>query len=190
MKKSFLTQRENAVLTAIDILDELGIQGLTIRELAGRLEVTEGAIYKHFKNKDDILLTILDRFSFYDQTIINAIREQAMQPKEAILFYVRSYAEYYENYPAITAIIFSYDIFRYHAKVKEKYRKIMKDRFDFLVHLMVKAQEQGLLNREISSEVFADIVIGTMKEIMLRWKSNYCNFKLKETIISAIRYIL
>ena len=50
---------EDWVLAARDLLIEEGIQGLTLRRLAARLEVTTGAFYWLYKNFDQLLEDLL-----------------------------------------------------------------------------------------------------------------------------------
>jgi len=40
---------------ALELLDEVGLEGLTLRQLAARLKVKAPAIYWHFKNKQDLI---------------------------------------------------------------------------------------------------------------------------------------
>lgn len=47
--------RDAIVRTALDLLDEAGLDGFTTRRLAERLGVKQPAIYWHFRNKRDLL---------------------------------------------------------------------------------------------------------------------------------------
>jgi TetR/AcrR family tetracycline transcriptional repressor len=47
--------RQLILLHAFAVLNEGGLEGLTLRKLAARLEVQAPAIYWHFKNKQDLL---------------------------------------------------------------------------------------------------------------------------------------
>jgi TetR/AcrR family transcriptional regulator, tetracycline repressor protein len=46
--------------TALDLLDEVGLDGLTMRTLAGRLDVKAPALYWHVKNKRELLDTMAE----------------------------------------------------------------------------------------------------------------------------------
>ncbi|MEE3917797.1 TetR family transcriptional regulator [Micromonospora sp. BRA006-A] len=46
---------------AVTVLDEHGVEGLTMRLLAQRLDVTATALYWHVKTKDDVLDLAVDR---------------------------------------------------------------------------------------------------------------------------------
>jgi len=48
-------QRDAVIRTALDLLDEVGIDGLSTRRLAERLGVQSPALYWHFKNKRALL---------------------------------------------------------------------------------------------------------------------------------------
>jgi AcrR family transcriptional regulator len=52
--------RERIVGAAVDMLDEAGESGLTVRALAARLSTGLGAIYWHVTNKDDLLVAATD----------------------------------------------------------------------------------------------------------------------------------
>ena len=61
-----LTKRQNEIIdTALNLTASGGIQNLTIKNLADALGITEPAIYRHFKNKSEIVKTMIARF---DQT--------------------------------------------------------------------------------------------------------------------------
>ena len=47
--------RERIVAAALDLLDEDGMEGLTVRALATRLEVRPPALYWHLRNKQELL---------------------------------------------------------------------------------------------------------------------------------------
>lgn len=47
--------RERIVTAALDLLDEKGMEGLTVRALATRLEVRPPALYWHLRNKQELL---------------------------------------------------------------------------------------------------------------------------------------
>ncbi|MDP4091416.1 MAG: TetR/AcrR family transcriptional regulator, partial [Bacillota bacterium] len=49
----YIKRKERVTLTAIDILNELGFQGLSTKEICKRQEISEGTRYEHFKNKNE-----------------------------------------------------------------------------------------------------------------------------------------
>lgn len=53
-------RREDVVARALDVLDDHGLEGLTMRRLAADLGVQPGALYHHFASKDALLAAVAD----------------------------------------------------------------------------------------------------------------------------------
>jgi TetR/AcrR family tetracycline transcriptional repressor len=53
--------RDDVARTALQILDEYGLPDLTMRRLAGALDVQPSALYWHFPNKQTLLAELADR---------------------------------------------------------------------------------------------------------------------------------
>lgn len=53
-------QREAVIATALDLLDEVGIEGLTMRRLAQELDIKAASLYWHFANKQALMNGIAD----------------------------------------------------------------------------------------------------------------------------------
>ncbi len=61
-KKHKYQQKDGYLNAALDIISEVGVEKLTMRKVADRLNVSPMAIYKHFTNKDELLKVALDEF--------------------------------------------------------------------------------------------------------------------------------
>ena len=190
MADMYLKRKEKIIISAIDILDELGTQGLTTKEIARRQGITEPAVYRQFAGKRDIILAILEKFSEFDRRIENTILEQSMPALEGLLFYTRSYAEYYENYPQIAAVLFSYDMYRNEPETAEKMRRIVESRSRFVSGLVKAGQEAGVISSRLSHEDFADIILSLIWSLTFSWKVGGCRGSLKEKLLAGISTVL
>ena len=55
-----LTEKQLLIIDAsIELIAEKSIQGFTIKNLSQKIGVTDGAIYRHFESKTEILQNIL-----------------------------------------------------------------------------------------------------------------------------------
>jgi AcrR family transcriptional regulator len=61
------TSKENMLLVALRLFAQKGYEATSIFDIAHELEITKGAIYKHFKNKQDILNAIISKMKENDQ---------------------------------------------------------------------------------------------------------------------------
>lgn len=81
------TSRENMLLVALRLFAQKGYEATSIFDIAHELQITKGAIYKHFKNKQDILNAIISKMEENDQRFaeqfIMPIHVLSLEEKEA-----------------------------------------------------------------------------------------------------------
>lgn len=190
MDNNILHRKERLILTTIEIIDDLGIQGLSTREIARRQNISEATLFRHFKSKNDLLLAVLEYYSKFDTDIFESVKLKYGDPREAIIYMVSSYMEYYQNYPAITSIMQLFDVLGRESELTCKVKDILKSRNSFIKQLVEEAQKAGEINSLIDSESAADMIIGFCRELSLKWRLNDYNFSLRERSLSTIKMLL
>ncbi|MEO6086031.1 MAG: TetR/AcrR family transcriptional regulator C-terminal domain-containing protein [Umezawaea sp.] len=58
-----MSRRDEVLQAALDLLDEVGLDGLTTRKLADRLGVRAGALYRHFDSKQALLDAMVEHIA-------------------------------------------------------------------------------------------------------------------------------
>lgn len=190
MKFDIVKRKESIIITAIEVLYEAGINGMTIKEIATRQNISEPAIYRHFNGKNEIIKEIFRRYSIYDEVIKNTIVDNKMEGKEAIKYFCKAYAEYYQNYPEITTIMFSFDTFKYYEDINEKMKNIMEDRYNLLFSFVSKAIEKEEIPFNKSIEVLTDSIFSILWGTTFLWRMKNCSFNVKQRIILAVDNII
>jgi AcrR family transcriptional regulator len=185
-----LHRKIKLVITTIDIIDELGIQGLSTREIAKREGVSEATLFRHYKSKNELLIAVLEFFSQFDVDIYQTTRLKQLEPKESIRFFINAYAEYYENYPAITTILELFDILRRETELADTVKMIRNRRTGFIIQLIEDAKKSGEIDPNSDSENIADMITGFTREICLKWRMCDCGFALRDKILSALDILL
>ncbi|QAA31041.1 TetR/AcrR family transcriptional regulator [Clostridium manihotivorum] len=187
----FIKRKERIILTAIEIISELGFQGLATKEISQRQGISDGTLYKHFRNKDEIILGILDYFSKFDDSIRQSIELSNFSAKESIRFFVKMRIEYYENYPAITAVAELHETFKHESEeIKKRNKDIFEDRYKLIMHYIEKGKKNGEFRVEVDSEALTDMILGSSREAILKWRLNDYNFPLKDRVMNTIDMIL
>lgn len=71
-----MIKRKNSILiSALELFEEGGTNNITIKNLAKREKVSEPALYRQYKNKHEIIVSIINEYSSYDNQIINTIKK-------------------------------------------------------------------------------------------------------------------
>ncbi len=190
MENYILDRKDSLILTAIEVLDEYGIQGLSTREIAKRQGVSEATLFRHYKKKSDLILAMLDFDSKYDSDIMASVRIKNLKLRAAITYFINSYAEYYENYPAVTAVSQDYNVFACDPVLYDKVKKSQFTKLRFLQDNILEAQKIGEISNGIDSEKLSYLIWGSFMSICLNWRLSKYNFSLKESVLSTLNMTL
>ena len=68
VSSSAATTRESILLAALRLFSRNGYEGTSMRDIAGEVGISQGAIYKHFAGKDALLEAICTRMEENDAT--------------------------------------------------------------------------------------------------------------------------
>lgn len=81
------------------ILTESGIAGLTTKNLAAKMGFAESALYRHFKGKEEIILTMLRYLSTdMDSRLINSTKD-IESPEEKLKAAFNNQFEFFKKNP-------------------------------------------------------------------------------------------
>jgi AcrR family transcriptional regulator len=177
----FLLNRKDGIVTStIQALHEVGIQNLSTKEIAKREGVSEGTLFRHYRNKTEIMLAVLEYFSQYDDAIIQACVNRNVKPIETIKNYMIAFTEYYQNYPEITVIVQAYDSLMSDPELSHKVKTIITGRCKFIQEAVEEAKLQGDLIDSVDSIFLMDLISGGFRATCLRWRMEKYSFSLKD----------
>ncbi|MBC3803217.1 TetR family transcriptional regulator [Acetobacterium fimetarium] len=190
MKGSLIKRRESIIVSTIVTLNQVGLQNLSTKLIAKREGVSEGTLFRHFKNKTEILLAVIDQFSQFDDAIIETCQVNKLSSLETIKYFFNAYAEYYENYPEITVIVQSYDSLMCDPELSDKVRSIIDKRADFIFKTVKEAQKNGVIQKNIEARLIEAILSGASRELCLKWRMSKFDFSINEKSREMVNAVL
>ncbi len=190
MVKPLLHRRESIIYTTIDVIDEFGIQGVSTREVAKREGISEGAIFKHFPKKSDLILGVLDRYAQYDDDIMVSTKAKSDDVMERIQYIFNVYAEYYQSYPQMITILQSYGGLTYDPILEEKIQSIMISRRNFIYQLLIEGIQDKQISITNDVENLTDLFMGTFRYKCLMWRCTKFDSSLKEEVSKSMDMII
>lgn len=99
--------RNDLIEKAIEIVNNEGEQGLSIRKVAGACGVTYAAPYSHFKNKEDLLTAIQEHIT---EQFIAALENTLIEykdSKELLLYLGVTYVNFFLDHPNYFSFLYS-----------------------------------------------------------------------------------
>ncbi len=180
-------RQEIIIDEAINIIHELGYQSFSIRELSKRVGITEPAIYRHFLNKEDIVLGILSRFSEFDEELFKVIKDKKT-PKEKIQNFVAFHFDFLEKHPEMTSVIFAEDMFNQSKLIIDKMLKILAKRKNLIREIFEEAKKNNLVI-DLESDELLMVVLGFIRMIILEWRLSGFKFSLSTRGVKTVNTI-
>jgi len=174
------SRKSEIIKSAIELIAQEGIQNLTIKNLAARVGVTEGALYRHFTGKMEILLGILETFEETTDELIDGIRETgapAMKQLESL--FTKRFRQFSSS-PELASVIFAEEIFQNDPCLTDQIIKIMKKSDDFIKKVIEQGQNAGEIRADIPCEQLSLLLMGSIRLIVARWHLFSFNFDLTE----------
>lgn len=166
------TDRQIEIMeAATNRISKYGIQNLTIKTLAEDIGLSEPALYRHFKSKNEILLSLLEYFKMELKNRMQSITQKpnatAGDELKAIF---HSQLQSFTNKPAIVSVIFAESIFHFDDGLSNKVSEIMNMMQNIVKANISKGQDNGQYSKLIGASTLTTIIIGGMRMTVLKWK--------------------
>lgn len=113
-------RQQEIVETVLALAAERGVEAITTGLIAERMGLTQGAVFRHFPNKEAIWRSVLDWLKGRFATLFERQEAQPLDELERIFL---AYMAFIHEYPAMPRLVFS-DTFHHahpalHAEVRE-----------------------------------------------------------------------
>lgn len=151
------------------LIAKKGIQGFTIKNLADKIGISEPALYRHFKNKTEILLNILTYFKQNMEALLNKnITKDLSNINKIKFFFTGHFAKIVEN-PTMAAIIFSENIFQNENILSQEIISMMQSKQKKLKKIIINGQKNGEIRSDIDKNELVIIILGTLRLLVKKW---------------------
>lgn len=170
-------RREEIIETSLQIIFNQGFSNLTMRNIAKRINISEAAIYRHFKNKKEILDYLIQPVFERNSSLKDiADEEDLLQVLENLM---NQHLETVEKCPYITAILFQEEIFREFPDIRDRFKAHRLERERFIIYLVEMGKERNIISQDVDSEIFALLFMGSIRMSVLRWRGSEFSYSLE-----------
>lgn len=172
MKNNKFSERQIEIIkAATKRIDEHGIQDLTIKTLAADLNLSEAALYRHFKSKNEILLGLLTYFIEEMKGRLDLIlSNKDRSPSELLKDLFDSQLKTFVQKPSVVSVIFSESIFQFNKELSSTVSSMMELMQNHIEGIVKKGQANGSFSKMVGISTTTTIIMGGMRITVLKWK--------------------
>ncbi len=153
-------RQEQIKKVVLEIIADEGLHNLSTRNLAKRIGFSEGAIFRHFTSKRDIIKGIMDDVA---NDLIGALKSIASSPakaEEKLFTYLCHNVKYLKENRGITILLFSEATHMGDKELKEKLNKILVEQKQLIMKMVKDGIREGIWNKKVNADDIAMLYMG------------------------------
>ena len=172
------TARQNEIIgAAMGLISERGLEGLTMKNIAARVGFSDAAVYRHFRNKADVLSAMVESFVAASLRELNRIQAAGGPGLEQVKLFFFDRCRSFAADRALAAVMFSGDMFKSEPDIEAKINGAMNDHRRLLVKAIRRDQRLGLLKPLPAEHIFT-IIMGSLRLLVRQWQAGNHDFAL------------
>lgn len=160
VKESTEIRQEQIKKAVLEIIAEEGLHNISTRNLAKKIGFTEGAIFRHFSSKRDIIKGIMDDVA---NDLIGSLRSIVISPiktEEKLFNYLCRNVKYLKENRGITILLFSEATHLGDKELKDKLNQILSEQKQFIIKMVKDGISEGLWDKNSNPEDVAMLYMG------------------------------
>ncbi len=154
------TRQEQIKKAVLEIIADEGLHNISTRNLAKRIGFSEGAIFRHFRSKRDIIKGIMDDV---EADLIGSLRSIVISPvkSETKLYnYLCRNVKYLRENRGITILLFSEATHLGDKELKDKLNQILSEQKQFIIKMIKDGIAEGVWDKNVNPQDIATLYMG------------------------------
>jgi len=162
------------------ILCTAGVGALTTKNLAAEMHFSESALYRHFKNKEEIVISLLEHIA---EELDNRYRlnfdPEASPVIQFQTIFVQQFDFFQEN-PHFAVAVFSEGLMTENHKLNVAIAQIMEVKKRHLSPIIERGRKSGDFRNDLSTEMILHIAMGAVRFQLYKWRVSGFKSKIRE----------
>jgi len=160
---------------AMRLFLEKGYHGTSIDEITQAAELTKGALYWHFRSKQDLLQRIIKEHEmrFLDELIqvVGEVQGGTLDKFEKYIRFNSAFA-YYNRELCVSFTTLAAELVGAHHQIEPEIRRIYKKYQTFLSKLIHQGKKEKIFKKELDPDLAALSIIAFHNGVLLQWSMN------------------
>lgn len=184
-------RKEEILEVSLKIIATEGVQKLTIKNITNKMQLTDSAIYKHFKSKNEIVKELEEIIKDSYEKIYNKIVNNNSSPEEKLRKLIFELGkQYLQNNPLINLLFSEKNTKTTNNELNNFIKNIKNENYKLIYSIIDEGQKNGEFSDEIDSDYLTSLIFGTVSNIITKWNENIEDFDLRKEITNLEKAIL
>lgn len=162
-------RQEQIAQAAMELVISQGLRSLNVAEVACRVGLVPSAIYRHFKNKDELLEAVLDLIQDRFLGHIKAVREETADSLGRLEALLMRHIQIVQKNQAIPRLIFSDDFSVDRPARKARVYEIIASYLGNVAEIIYQGQVEGRIRQDIDPKTVSIMFLGLVQQAGILW---------------------
>lgn len=183
-------RKSQIVSAAVDVFSEKGFDEARMDDIATKTGLSKGTLYLYFKNKDDLIMAILNRIFQQEFTQMEALNRPDLSAAEVIRQFTRLMSSEISALVRLLPIIYQFLALAFRNRhVQGALRQYLRQYINFLIPIIQRGVEAGEFRAVDPGEVA--VAMGAIIEgTGLLWVYDHAAIDLERHIQTGINLLL
>jgi AcrR family transcriptional regulator len=170
-------RREQIMQATLKIIARKGMSSLTTAALAREVGISEANLYRHFRNKDEILMATISQVREMIAKNLGKVMAGSNDPVVILKRFFALQVELMEENGGITRLMFSEEL-HIHQHMREKILETMYGVSEKLASLLKGGQKTGTIRKDIDPLTTVLMFVAMIQGLAFRWSLGGFSFSL------------
>ncbi len=162
-------RQEQIAQAALSVVANHGLKALSVGAVARRVGLVPSAIYRHFKNKDQVLDAAIDQIGWrLSENVATTLRE-TRDPLERLHRLLQRHVEQIRENRAIPRIIFSEDAYSGHPERRSKIVRMIQGYLASVGEIVREGQQRGQIRPDLDPDNLSLLFLGIFQPAGILW---------------------
>ncbi len=190
-RKTTLVRRRQIVAAARKLIVKYGSEHVTVRRIAKEIGVSEGAIYRHFKSKREILSFLVDEIEdILMSDIEKGDAEAAGAPNavEMLELIITHHVSSIEQRSGISFQVIAEIISFGDKKLNRKIYDVIDEYISRIRDILAEGVKEGVIKPDVDLDAVATLFFGVIQGLVSLWALSNYSFDLEQRYAPVFRF--
>jgi AcrR family transcriptional regulator len=164
-----MSNRQTEIIQAtLNLIAEKGLSAVTMKDIADQFKISDAALYKHFRSKNEILSGVAGLFEQDARRVLDTI-DSAGSPLKSVRTFFLDRCDTFARFPALSTILLDNELLT-DASFGLQVKTMMEKHQKIILAYLRKGMELGEVRTDISAEHLFLVFMGSLRLLVRKWK--------------------
>jgi AcrR family transcriptional regulator len=162
-------RKKQIAQAALSLVSSQGLRGLSIAGIAGRVGLVPSAIYRHFKNKDQVIDAILDLIRERLLGNVRVVTEETTDVLERLRRLLMLHIQLIRENQGILRVVFSEEVMNGPPERKAGVQATVETYLRAVAEIVHQGQEEGMIRADLEAGSVSVAFLGMIQPAAILW---------------------